>query len=71
MHEGIQLFKQSIWTKYTEHKGGPKIFLLTGLRDKEILSAVQTTLTTVERDIETFNTHLGIPINTKLVGVYI
>lgn len=47
------------------------MFLLNGLRDREVLSAVQTTPETVERDIETFNTQLGLPFNTKLVGIYI
>ena len=38
VHEGVQLFRQSQWTMFSEHIG-LKIFLLAGLRDKEILAA--------------------------------
>ena len=42
VHEGVQLFRESLWTLQSDNVG-LKIFLLVGLRDKEVLAAVQTT----------------------------
>ena len=39
VHEGVKLFKESIWTLFTDHVG-VKLFLLAGLREKEILAAL-------------------------------
>ena len=42
VHDGVQLFKESLWTLQSDNVG-LKVFLLVGLRDKEILAAMQTT----------------------------
>ena len=41
VHEGVQLFKESYWTAITDHVG-VKVFLLAGIREKEVLAALQT-----------------------------
>jgi hypothetical protein len=68
VHEGIMLFRESVWT--TGQREQPALFLLTGLREKEILSAIQTSVETLSKDIEHFHTGLGLPLYTRLVGLY-
>ena len=57
---------------FSEHIG-LKIFLLAGLRDKEILAACQTSEDTLMKDLETYfsGSTGGFPFNTKLTGLYI
>lgn len=40
VHEGVQLFRESQWLKKND-QSGIKIFLLVGLRDKEIMATLQ------------------------------
>eukprot|EP00347_Sterkiella_histriomuscorum_P023599 403334041 len=67
VHEGIQLFNESAWT--AQNHSNLKIFLLLGLREKEILSAMQTSENDIVKDIE--NLHIYYPWNTKVIGLYI
>ena len=67
MHDGVQILTQSAWT--ATYNVETKIFLLVGLREKEILSSLQTSEQTLVQDIENFN--LYYPWNSKIVGLYI
>jgi len=68
----VPLFRHSEWTLFSEHVG-IKIFLLAGLRDKEILAALQTGQDTIVADLELnfSGTQGGFPMNSKLTGIYI
>jgi len=40
IHEGVELFRESQFSHRQELEGGTKIFLLYGLREREVLAAV-------------------------------
>jgi hypothetical protein len=55
-----------------EHEPDTKMFLLIGLREKEVLAAFQTSAETLGRDLEEgFRALGGFPFNTRVTGVYL
>ena len=60
-----------MWTLSQDIIEGSKLFLLIGIREKEILAALQTNAETLTSDIETFFGLKGFPYNSKIVGLYV